>query len=79
MAGSVATTDRLVRNMVKLVNVPLQEAVKMMTYNPSKIMGIDNNKGSIAVDKDADIIVFDNDININLVMVGGKVLINNLQ
>lgn len=72
-AGSVATADRLVRNMVKLANVPLQEAVKIITYNPAKIMGIESSKGSIAVGKDADIIVFDYDINIKMVMVGGKV------
>ncbi len=77
-AGSVATVDRLVRNMVNLVDVPLQEAVKMMTYNPAKVMGIESNKGSIAIDKDADIIVFDRDIKVSLVMVSGKILINNL-
>lgn len=77
-AGSVATSDRLVRNMVKIADVPLREAVKMITYNPAKIMGIDNKKGSIAIDKDADIVVFDDDINMNLVMVGGRILINEL-
>ena len=64
--------------MVNLVDVPLQEAVKMMTYNPAKVMGIESNKGSIAIDKDADIIVFDRDIKVSLVMVSGKILINNL-
>lgn len=77
-AGSVATTDRLVRNMVNLADVPLREAVKMMTYNPAKIMGIDNKKGSIAIDKDADIVVFDDNINVKMVMIGGRVLISNL-
>lgn len=78
-AGSVATADRLVRNMINLADVPLQEAVKMMTYNPAKVMGIDNDKGSIAVDKDADIIVFGKNIDVKLVMICGKILINNLQ
>lgn len=78
-AGSVATADRLVRNMINLADVPLQEAVKMMTYNPAKVMGIDNKKGNIAVGKDADIIVFGENIDVKLVMIGGKILINDLQ
>lgn len=77
-AGSVATADRLVRNMIKLADVPLQQAVKMMTYNPAKIMGVEKSKGSIAVGKDADIIVFDQEINIKMVMVGGKIHIDKL-
>ena len=50
-AGSVATTDRLVRTMMELADVPLTEAVKMMTSTPARIIGIDNSKGSIVVGK----------------------------
>ena len=72
-AGSVATADRLVRNMIKLADVPLYQAVKMMTYNPAKIMGLDSHKGSISEGKDADIIVFDDDINVKVVIIGGEI------
>src|SRR5665213_1579523 len=63
-AGSVATTDRLVRTMVKIAEIPLIEAVRMMTLTPARIMKIDKHKGSITVGKDADILIFDEDINI---------------
>jgi N-acetylglucosamine-6-phosphate deacetylase len=72
-AGSVATTDRLVRTMVKLADVPLYQAVKMMSATPAKNIGMFSTKGSLSLGKDADIIIFDDDINISTVIVGGEV------
>lgn len=41
-------------------------------------MGIGDKQGSLVVYKDADIVVFDKDIEIDLVMVGGNVQVNKL-
>lgn len=71
-AGSVATADRLIRTMIKTADVPLISAVKMMTSTPAKIMGIDDMTGSIAKGKRADIVLFDDDINVSDVMVEGN-------
>lgn len=71
-AGSIATTNQLVRVMYKTADVPLVDAVKMMTLTPAKLMGIDSYKGSIAVGKDADLVIFDDDINISMTIVEGK-------
>ncbi len=71
-AGSVATADRLVRTMVKEAEVTVQEAVKMMTSTPARIIGIDKSKGSLVPGKDADIIIFDDDINVKMVMIKGN-------
>jgi N-acetylglucosamine-6-phosphate deacetylase len=76
-AGSVATFDRLVRNMVELAQVPLIEAVRMAAETPARIMGIDNEKGTLAVGKDADIIIFDESINIDTTIVNGEVVYKN--
>ena len=73
-AGSVATADRLVRTMVQTAGVPLVDAVKMMTLTPARAMGIDHKKGSLIPGKDGDIVVFDEDIQVKLVVVGGKVM-----
>ena len=72
-AGSVATTDRLVRTMINLADVSLEDAVKMITLTPARIMGIDGNKGSVSSGKDADLIVFDKEINVLMVIVNGKI------
>jgi N-acetylglucosamine-6-phosphate deacetylase len=76
-AGSVATADRLIRTMIS-VGVPLAEAVQMMTATPARIIGVGSSKGSLEVGKDADIILFDADINVGLTMIGGRVVYENL-
>lgn len=76
-AGSVATADRLVRNMVNLASVPLTDAVRMMTHTPARIMGVSDHKGSLAVGKDADIVIFDEQIQVSSTIVKGKVIFCN--
>ncbi len=68
-AGSVSTADVLIRVMTKECGYDIPFAVKMMTEIPAKILGV--NKGKIETGKDADIIVFDDDINIQGVYVMG--------
>jgi N-acetylglucosamine-6-phosphate deacetylase len=75
-AGSVATADRLVRTMTTIGEVPLSDAIKMMTSTPARISGAANTKGSIEKGKDADIVIFDSDIQIKMTMVRGKVVFN---
>nr|WP_068888449.1 N-acetylglucosamine-6-phosphate deacetylase [Pedobacter panaciterrae] len=73
-AGSVATADRLLRNMVNMAGVSLEEAVRMMTKTPARIMGLDERKGALTVGKDADVVVFDQQICIQYTIVNGKVV-----
>ena len=70
-AGSIATADRLVRFCVNDVNLSLVEAVKMITQNPARVMGL-KTKGILKDGYDADIVIFDNNINIKNVIVAGK-------
>src|SRR5690606_39064195 len=73
-AGSVATADRLVRNMISLADVPLTDAVRMMTSTPARIAGVSDRKGTIMPGKDADLVIFDENINVESTIVRGKVL-----
>jgi N-acetylglucosamine-6-phosphate deacetylase len=77
-AGSVATADRLVRTMVFEAGVPLLEAVRMITATPARILGVGDRKGSLAVGKDADIVIFDDDIFVAATVVGGRVVYSSL-
>jgi N-acetylglucosamine-6-phosphate deacetylase len=70
-AGSVATTDRLVRNMVQKAGLPLEKAVAMMTRIPAGIAGL-QNKGSLLPGKDADFVLFDDNIGVKKVFVAGR-------
>jgi len=78
-AGSVATADRLVRTMVFEAGVSVVEAVTMMTATPACILGISDRKGSLAVGKDADIVLFDDDIFVAATVVGGRVVYSSLR
>jgi len=72
-AGSIATTDMMVRVLTKEVGVSLPETVKMLTKIPAEIMKL--NKGELKKGLDADIIVFDDDINVTDCFVMGKKVI----
>ena len=69
-AGSIATADTLVRTLTQSCGISLCESVKMLTKNPARLLGL--NKGEIAVGKDADLIAFDEDVNVSAVFVMGK-------
>lgn len=73
-AGSVATTSQLVRNMIKLADVSLLDAVRMASATPARIMGVDARKGSLVTGKDADLVIFDQDINIDTTIVNGRIV-----
>ncbi len=69
-AGSIATADRLVRTAVR-AEIPLEDAVKMMSETPARIMGLER-KGKLEAGYDADIVIFDADINIKQVILAGE-------
>lgn len=70
-AGSIATADLLLRVLTKDAQLPLIDAVKLITENPARVMGL-SSKGVIDIGKDADFTVFDSDINVKAVFVGGQ-------
>ncbi|SKA75688.1 N-acetylglucosamine 6-phosphate deacetylase [Caloramator quimbayensis] len=72
LAGSTLTLNKALYNAVKHLNLPLYEAVKMVSSNPAKLLKLDNKKGVIKENFDADIVIFDEDINIKNVFVKGK-------
>lgn len=73
-AGSVATTDRLVRTYRDLAGVPLVDCVRMMTATPAETMDIHDRKGTLMAGKDADIVIFDENVEIDKTIVMGEVV-----
>ncbi|MBX3241087.1 MAG: N-acetylglucosamine-6-phosphate deacetylase [Chitinophagaceae bacterium] len=73
-AGSVATADRLVRTMIRTAGVPLHTAVQMISATPARIAGVTDKKGVLGKGMDADIVIFDEDIRVNLTMIRGRVV-----
>ena len=78
LAGSIATMDTLIRTCIQKANIPMEDVFRMASETPAKIMGVFDRKGSIEEGKDADIIVFDRDINLTYVMQMGNEVVNYL-
>ena len=74
LAGSVATMDLVVRTVWRLTGLPLAQIVKSATETPARIMGVAGSKGSLREGFDADIVIFDNNVNVSEVIVGGKLI-----
>lgn len=68
-AGSIATTDLLVRILVKECGCSIEDAVYMTTATPARILGL--QKGSLTAGYDADVVVFDDDITVEAVFTQG--------
>ena len=71
-AGSVATTDRLVRTMVTQAGLPLHEAVNMASLHPARLIGRENEVGSLKPGKRADLVLLDKDLYTQRVFIAGK-------
>ena len=74
LAGSVATMDRLIRTMVQKAEIPLEDAVRMASETPARIMGVLDRKGTLERGKDADIIALDRDLNVRAVWAMGELV-----
>jgi N-acetylglucosamine-6-phosphate deacetylase len=73
-AGSVALADRLVRTMIHTAEVPLVDAIRMITSTPARIMQLQDKIGSLKSGMDADIVLFDEQINVSKTFVKGRLV-----
>ncbi|MGQ4892539.1 MAG: N-acetylglucosamine-6-phosphate deacetylase [Candidatus Njordarchaeia archaeon] len=78
IAGSTLTMDRAVKNAVELIGVSFQDAVKMASYVPAEILGIQNSKGAIKIGHDADIVLIDSNFEVKLTMREGEIIYSSL-
>lgn len=76
LAGSIATMDVLIRTCIHRAEIPMIDVFRMVSETPAKIMGIFDRKGSIEEGKDADIMMFDDDIDLTYVMQMGNEITN---
>src|SRR5258708_7926837 len=70
LAGSTLTLDRALRNVVAL-GIPLPDAVRMLTANPAKLLGIEFKKGALRIGADADIVLLDENLQVTNVWTRG--------
>ncbi|ETW74854.1 carbohydrate esterase family 9 protein [Heterobasidion irregulare TC 32-1] len=69
---SVVTLDKCVRNFARFTGCSLGEALKCVTLNPARCLGIENKKGTLRPGADADLVVLDRMGNVLSTWVGGR-------
>jgi len=72
LAGSTTTLDACVRNIVEMAGISFTDAVRMASHNPAKVIGADNDIGSLALGKKANIAVFDENLNVKMTFINGN-------
>ncbi|MGW4643066.1 N-acetylglucosamine-6-phosphate deacetylase [Sphaerisporangium sp. NPDC004334] len=71
IAGSTLTMDVAFRRTVREVGLSVADAAVMASLTPARVLGLDDRVGSIAVGKDADLVVLDEDLTVHRVMKHG--------
>jgi N-acetylglucosamine-6-phosphate deacetylase len=72
-AGSVATMDQTVQNMVRLAGLSLADAIRTATATPARLHGI-SDRGVLEPGRKADIVVLDESITPLMTIVEGEVV-----
>lgn len=79
LAGSILNLNEGLKNFIENTDIDILDAVKMVSLNPARVLGLESVKGSIEKGKDADITIFDSNFKVDLTIVKGKVLFNDIQ
>ena len=74
LAGSVLTLNKAVLNILKYTDLEIYEAVALASLNPARLINMDNFKGSIKIGKDADLIIFDEELKVEMSISAGKII-----
>jgi N-acetylglucosamine-6-phosphate deacetylase len=74
LIGTAIGLSQMLERFVGFTDCPLEVAIRMVTQNPARILGLENKKGSIAVGKDADLILLEDNLSVNTTIVAGKIV-----
>jgi N-acetylglucosamine-6-phosphate deacetylase len=68
LSGSALTMARATKNLVQHCRVELDEALKMCSLYPARVMGLQSQLGMIKKNHEAALVVMDNDLNVVAVL-----------
>ncbi|MBI5930913.1 MAG: N-acetylglucosamine-6-phosphate deacetylase [Chloroflexi bacterium] len=74
LAGSTVTMEKALANFVKATGRPLADLWQVSSLNAAKAIGISNRKGSLEVQKDADLVLLDDDMNVYMTVAEGRIV-----
>ena len=71
LASSVEGMDHMIRTFAQFTGRPLWEVIRMASLTPARIAGRDRELGSLEKGKQADVVVFDRELNVRRVFIDG--------
>ena len=72
IAGSVATMNRCIKIFWENTGAPLAQVIEMVTKTPAMELNLYEELGSLELGKRADVVIFDEEVNIKQTIIGGK-------
>jgi N-acetylglucosamine-6-phosphate deacetylase len=73
LGGSHLTMIRAIKNLIEFTGIDLPSAVRMASLNPARLIGKDNNFGSIEEGKASDLVIVDKEFQVRATIVEGEV------
>jgi N-acetylglucosamine-6-phosphate deacetylase len=74
LIGTSAGMNELAKRFLKFTGLSTSSVAKAASYNPAKLLGLADSKGSIEVGKDADLVVVEEDFKVRMTFVEGKLV-----
>ncbi len=74
LIGTALGLSQLVRKFIQFTGCSLASAIKTVTENPAKLLGMEDKKGTIAKGKDADLVILNDDYSVRTTIVNGRIV-----
>jgi N-acetylglucosamine-6-phosphate deacetylase len=74
LIGTALGLNQMLQRLMTFTNCPLDVAIKTVTENPARLLGLADRKGGIAAGKDADLVLLEHDLSVCTAIVAGKIV-----
>ena len=74
LIGTAVTLNELVTRLIRFTQCPLSAAIRTVTENPARVLGLAQKKGRIAPGYDADLVLLENDLSVRATIVAGQIV-----
>ncbi|MBY0121828.1 N-acetylglucosamine-6-phosphate deacetylase [Bacillus sp. S/N-304-OC-R1] len=73
LAGSILKLGQAIKNMMSYTGCSLEDVIEMGSANPAKQLNVFHRKGSLAVGKDADLVILDGNKDVYMTLCHGSI------
>ena len=77
LVGGMEPLYEIIRNLVVDFDVPMEEALRLITSNVAKALELYPRKGCLQAESDADLVLLDEDLQVDAVMAKGRWMMRN--